>query len=160
LSKEDIMKKSFFALAILSLLFLSGCASTMGMGGMGGMNTQRMQQAQYNPCDNMATQIATDTAAAAIAGALINSRNRGQGAGIGAGAGLAGSYAIRNSQCESYKQQEYYRQEALRQQAAAIAQQNAPRTNCRAERQVDRYGNVVVTENCNAQETRSGYRNW
>lgn len=84
-------------------------------------------QQQYNPCDNITTQVATDTAAGAIAGALINSTNRGQGAGIGAGAALAGSYAIRNSQCESYKQQQYYRQEALRQQTETRAEQNAPR---------------------------------
>lgn len=84
-------------------------------------------QQQYNPCDNMATQVATDTAAGAIAGALINSTNRGQGAGIGAGAALAGSYAIRNAQCQSYLQQEHYRAQALRQQAEARAEQNAPR---------------------------------
>jgi hypothetical protein len=94
----------------------------------GGMSTARTEQAaEYNPCDNMVAKVATDTAAGAIAGALINSTNRGQGAGIGAGAGLAGSYAIRNAQCESYKQQQYYREQALRQQAAAMAQQNAPR---------------------------------
>lgn len=80
--------------------------------------------------------------AGAIAGGLANGR---RGAGIGAAAGY--SVGVTSG---------VYRQ----QQAAYVAAQNIPRTNCTAQRYVDQYGRVYVTETCNAQEVRAGYRNW
>ncbi|OGI25423.1 MAG: hypothetical protein A3E38_02015 [Candidatus Moranbacteria bacterium RIFCSPHIGHO2_12_FULL_54_9] len=121
---------------------------------------------EYNPCNNMVVRVGTDTLIAAAAGALIG---RQRGAQVGAGAGLAGSYAIRSSECRAYQR----RQEALRQReearARAIADRdyqeamrNAPRvttTANRVQKYVDPNG-AVVTQQDNYQVTEGGRPGW
>ncbi|MGK2848472.1 MAG: hypothetical protein ACSLEX_00130 [Minisyncoccota bacterium] len=110
----------------------------------------------YNPCANLPAQVVTDTLVGATIGALFGSHDRGRGAGYGAGAGLAGSYVLRQRECQRWRQQESIHQ----QMNAWESERNAPRTDCRATKEVDADGHVTMTEHCTAQATRGGYRNW
>lgn len=66
-----------------------------------------------DPCANIGHQVVIDTAIGAVAGALLGGRH---GVRYGAGVGLVGSFALRQAQCEQYRQQMYYE-----------VQQNVPR---------------------------------
>lgn len=90
----------------------------------GKANAQQYGQ-QYNPCEGIFASAATDAAVGAVVGALLGGDHRG--ARMGAGGAGGASYAMRRAQCESFRQQEYYRRMMEEQRAQAVAVSNAPR---------------------------------